>query len=405
MRGSGHRVIFESMPTTLKRLSVAFACAVLAGASGCAPKAAGPVAAPTAAPTPTISQTCPDPTDGPSIVVNAVEEGHRALVANPSTALPPACVLTAFAHITRVLPDSLNDHALAIAAALRTRGTNPRELLASEIVVLGRMRRWADVSRTYERLLAVDPEPSIDVLRSAIVAARQRADTAGLVRVLTKASSAPGASPAIRAELNVVRQAKALVAAINEARGLVRQNPRYVAAYPSLVGNFGTLGMADSVVANIRRALAQNAPRASLASSVETLVSAMLRHASLYGSSYGWDAPIAAAIRVDSALTTPSTKFLVAALIVQSSEPRINEISALIGGTSWLPQPVETAATANRTAACQRIAPLSAALSVAERRMRDGGDRYPGGGVAQINAGLTAAKERLAGFEELCARK
>jgi hypothetical protein len=390
-----------------QRLSLAIAAAVLAGAVGCAPKASGPAAAPTpsAAAPPTISQTCPDPTDGPSIVVNAVEEGHRALVANPSTPLPPVCVLTAFAQITRILPDSLNTHALAIAAALRARGTNQRELLASEIVVLGRTRRWADVSRAYERLVAVDPEPSIDVLRVAIAAARQRADTAGLVRVLTKASSAPGSSPAIRTELTILRQVRELVAAINEGRGLLRQNPRYVAAYPSLVGNFGTLGMADSVVANIRRALAASAPRASLSTSLETLVSAMLRHASLYGSTYGWDAPIAAATRVDSVLSSASTKFLIAALIAQSAEPRIAEISAQVTPTSWLPQPIGAAAAANRTAGCQKIAPLAASLSVAERRMREGGDRYAGGGVSQVGAALTAAKERLGGLEEVCAAK
>lgn len=391
---------------TLNRLSLAVAAAVFAGILGCASKGAGLSTATTPAPAaPTISQTCPEPTDGPSIVVNAVEEGHRALVANPSTPLPPVCVLTAFAEITRILPDSLNEHALAIAAALRARGTSQRELLASEIIVLARTRRWADVSRTYERLLAVDPQPSIEVLRVAIAAARQRADTAGLVRALTKASSAPGSSPAIRTELNVVRQVSQLVAAINEGRGLLRQNPRYVAAYPSLVGNFGTLGMADSVVANIRRALAQNAPRATLSTSLETLVSTMLRHASLYGSTYAWDAPIAAANRVDSALSSPSTKFLIAALIAQSAEPRIAEISAQVTTTSWLAQPIGAAASANRTAGCQQLPSLSASLSVAERRMREGGDRYAGGGVSQVTAALTAAKERLAGFEELCVRK
>ena len=390
---------------TFIRITLA-ASAVLVGALGCASNA-GPASTPTPAPAagPTISQTCPDPTDGPSIIVGRVEDAHQALVANPSTPLPPVCVLTAFAQITRILPDTLNDHALAIAAALRARGTNQRELLASEVVVLARTRRWADVSRAYERLLAVDPAPSIEVLRVAIAAARQRADTAGLIRALTKASTAPGASPAIRTELNVVRQAKELVAAINEARGLVRQNPRYVAAYPSLVGNFGTLGLADSVVANIRRALAQNAPRASLSTSLETLVSAMLRHASLYGSTYGWDATIAAATRVDSALSSASTKFLVAALIAQSAEPILAEISAQVSATSWLPQAMGTAAASNRTAGCQKIPALSASLSVAERRMRDGGDRYAGGGVSQVNAALTSAKERLAGFEELCAKK
>jgi hypothetical protein len=204
-----------------------------------------------------------------------------------------------------------------------------------------------------------------------------------------------------------VRQVGALWSAINEARGLVRQNPRYVAAYPSLVGNFGTLGMTDSVIVYIRRALAQGAPRAGLSSSVETLVTAMLRHASLYGSTYGWEAPIAAATRVDSALSSPSTKFLVAALMIESAEPRIAEISSLVSGTSWLAQSTSAGdqRARSKTVGCQRIAPLSAFLGGAERRLRDGGDRYPGGGVSQIVAGLNAEKERLATLEGQCPRQ
>jgi hypothetical protein len=353
-------------------------------------------------------QTCPDPTDGPSIVVNAVDEAHRALVANPNTPLPPVCVLAAFARITSPVSDSLNDRALALAAELRRRGTEQRDLLATEVMLLSRARRYADVSRTYDRLVALDPQPAIEVSRLAIAAARQRADTATLLRILARTASQPGAGPALTAEYNVLRQVSALWSAINEARGLVRQNPKYVTAYPSLVGNFGTLGMADSVVVYVRRALAQGAARATLVSSLETFVTSMLRHATVYGSTFGWDAPIAAASRVDSALSSPATKFLVAALIVHSAEPRITETSSLVSGTALSPRPTDAAARSeaerNRTAACQGIAPLSRRLSVAAAHLRDGGDRYAGGGVSQLNAGLTAARSRVTTLQELCAR-
>lgn len=407
-------IIFHDMTLTFRQLARvqrrALGLWVVAAIVGCAPKAAPPAAAPTpAAPAaPTIMQTCPDPTDGPSIVISAVEDAHRALVANPSTPLPPVCVLTAYTNIPRTLPDSINTHALAIATALRGRGSEQRELLASEVILLARTRRYADVSRTYDRLIALDSQPALEVSRLAMTAALQRGDTASLIRVLTKASTHPSATPAYRAELNVIRQVGALWQAINEARGLLRQNPRYVAAYPSLVGNFGTLGLTDSVIATIRRALAANATRASLQTSLETYVSATLRHASLFGATAGWDPIITAATRVDSALTTPSTKFLVAALIVQAAEPRIAEISSLVSGTSWLP--VSTGASAadqrtqNKASGCQRVPALATLLNSAEARMRDGGSRYAGGGVPQITAGLSTAKERLAGLEEVCAR-
>jgi hypothetical protein len=394
------------MQMTPRRFGAAGALFAFASALACAPKTAppAPAAAPVAAP-PTVMQTCPDPTDGPSIVINAVEEAHRVWVANPTTPLPPPCVFGAFARITSPVSDSLNDRALALAAELRRRGSNQPELLAAEIVFLARARRYADVSRTYDRLVAMDSQPPIEVSRLAIAAARQRADTATLLRVLARTAPHPAAGPSVVSEQTVLRQAGALWAAINEARGLVRQNPRYVAAYPSLVGNFGTLGLADSVVVYVRRALAQGAARATLTPSVELLVSTMLRHATLYGSTYGWGAQIAAASRVDSALSSPATKFLVAALIIHSAEPRIAEISALVSGASRLTDAASREQAARRrTAACERIAPLTRELNVADAHLRGGGDRYSGRGVAQFTAGLAASRSRLTELQEQCSR-
>lgn len=393
------------------RHRAAMALCIFAFSVACAPKSTlpAPVAAPpTVAAAPAVMQTCPSAADGPSIVINAVDEAHRAFVANPATPLPPVCVLTAFARITGPLPDSLDDHALALAGELRRRGSDQRELLAAEIVLFARLRRYAEVSRAYDRLVALDSQPTIEVSRLAIAAAHQRADTATLVRTLARTLSQPGAGSSRAAELNVLRQMNALRSAIDEARGLVRQNPKYLAAYPSLVGNFGTLGLADSVIVYVRRALAQGVPRATLSPSLETFVTATLRHAALYGSTYGWDAQIAAAARVDSALTSPSTRFLVASLMVQSTEPAIAEISSLVSGNAFSASATDAAARnraeQRRTAACQRIAPLLERLNVAQAYLRNGGDRYAGGGVPQITAGLTAGQSTLATLQGQCAR-
>lgn len=381
---------------------------MFAAAAGCAPKSAppAPVAAPAAAAAPTVMQTCPDPTDGPSIVIDAVDQAHRAFVANPTTPLPPVCVLAAFARIASPVPDSLNAGALALAGEWRRRGSNQRELLATEVVLLAHMRRWADVSTAYDRLVALDSQPPIDVSRLAIAAAHQRADTARLVRLLARNASRPGAGSPMATELNVLRQVGALRSAIAEARGLVRQNPKYLGGYPSLVGNFGTLGLSDSVAVYVRRALAQGASRATLSPALENFVNTVLRHAALYGSTYGWDAQIAAAARVDSALTSPSTKFLVASLMVQSTEPAIAEISPLLSGTALSARPGDAAATAQaaqrRTAACQRIAPLSQRLSVAQAYLRGGGDAYAPGAVAQLTAGLAAGQSALVTLQGQC---
>ena len=188
------------------------ALCLLAGVVACGPKSTppSPVVAPPTASAPTVMQTCPDPSDGPSIVINAVDEAHRAFVANSNTPLPPVCVLAAFARIASPLPDSLDAGALALAGELRRRGSDQRELLATEIVLLARMRRYADVSAAYTRLVALDSQPAIEVSRLAITAAHQRSDTAMLIRILARTATRPGAGPSMTAELNVLRQVSAL---------------------------------------------------------------------------------------------------------------------------------------------------------------------------------------------------
>lgn len=365
--------------------------------------APAPVAAAPAAPT--IMQTCPEASDGPSIVVNAVEEAHRALIANPATPLPPGCVLTAFARIPGAMPDSIESHALAIATELAKRGANQRDVLASEVVLYARAHRYADASAAYDRLAAIDAQPPMDVARLAIAAARQRGDTASLLRLASRVAARADAPPALRTESNILKQVGALRGAVNEARGLVRQNPKYIAAYPSLIANFGTLGMADSVVGYVRRALANGASRPALTTSVDPLVNTLLRHAALYGSTYGWDAQIAAATRVDSALSTPSTKFLVASLIAQGAEPRIVEITAQVKGVSWLPKGSAAAdASQGKAGGCQQIGSVVSSLDAAEARMRAGGAGYSGGGSTQMAQSIAAERGQLAMLQDLCGR-
>ena len=330
------------------------------------------------------------------------------MAANPTGPVPPACLVTAFTRLTVVLPDSVTTHTLGIAAELDRRGPASRELLTSEITLLSRARRFQDVSRVYARLVAIEPQPPIDVVKLALAAAHHEGDSTGVMRLLTASLTRSDMPPAFRTEHNVLQQTGALRAAITEARGFVRTNPKNLTSYPSLVGNFGTLGVADSVVAYLGRALKQGVTHAALTPALDAFVNTVLRHASIYGSSYGWDAQIAAAARVDSALATPSTKFLVAALIVQGSEPPIAELGASIDrgslGAVVVGATPRTEMTQQRGAACQRLASVAALLEIANAAMRDGGGRYGGGGVPQLGAALAAERERVAALQTVCDR-
>ena len=392
-------------------IPAAISISLLAAAAACSSKAGSP---PTPGATPSsrsarasasgAKQTCPDATDGHTIVAAAVENAHRAWAANPSASLPTPCVLVAYSRLSGPVPDSLDAHALAIVAELRRRGASERELLAAEVALYARAERYSDAVRTYDRLVTVDPQPAVDVSRLALGAARQRPDTAALIRILTKTATSPDAGPLPGGELKVLRAVGPLWSAINEAKGLVRQNPKNVTPYPSLVGNFGTLGFPDSVATYLRRALAQNAPRASLLQPVDLLVTTMLRHATLYGSATRWDVSIAGASRVDSALSTPSTKFLVAALIVHAAQPEIASISSSIEGSPVLPRAANQSKTQEGAEACQRLAPLETRLSLAESRMKAGGSAYSRSGAAQVASAIMAVRNRIVSLEEHCGR-
>lgn len=400
-------ILLSAQNRSFRWIPGAISISLLAAAAACASKAGSPPtpgSAPSSRSASGAKQNCPDATDGPTILAAAVEDAHRAWVANPSARLPSPCVLAAYSRVSGPVPDSLDAHALALVGELRRRGASERELLAAEVGLYARVQRYADVLRTYDRLLTVDPQPAVEVSRLALAAARYKPDTAALIRILTKTATNPEAGPLPGGELKVLRAVGPLWSAINEAKGLVRQNPKNVTAYPSLVGNFGTLGLPDSVATYLRRALAQSAPRASLSQPVDLLVTTMLRHATLYGSANRWDVSIAGASRVDSALSTPSTKFLLAALIVHSAQPEIASISSSIEGSPVLPRAAGLSKTQDRAEACQRLAPLETRLTSAESRMKAGGSKYSRGGAAQVASAIMAVRNRIVSLEEQCGR-
>src|SRR5262245_46751479 len=127
-----------------RRFAAPLRVGVVIVAAACAPATPTPAPTPTpAAPVaPTIMTTCPSASDGASILVNAVEDAHRALTLNASTPLPPPCLLAAFARLNGPVPDSVETHAIAIASALASRGGGQRDLHESEVLLYARAHRY-----------------------------------------------------------------------------------------------------------------------------------------------------------------------------------------------------------------------------------------------------------------------
>ena len=397
------------MPLRLAAVVLGVALGYAAGcASNTTASAPTPAPAPALAPSPAASPLldhCPGPSDGPSMIATAIEDTHRALAANSSTKLPPACVVLAFARIHGLVPASLDEHALGVAAALERRGTDMRDVLAGEVIIFARTRNFAELFRAYDRLVLVDTQVPIDVVRLAAAAARARGDSATLLAIIARAAARSDAPSTVRNEDAVLKQTARLAAAINQVRGLIRQDAKYVAGYQSVVANFGTLGQADSVAVYVRRGLTQGVTRASLTPSIVSLVNAMLRHASLYASTLDWDAAITGAMRVDSALPSPATKYLIASLNVQAAIPRLASAKGLVSGpTLGSPGQIGTSGPpSTRAEGCARLPTISASLGAADAAMDQGGSGYPTG-VSGLYAGLSTARQLLAELDAVCRR-
>jgi hypothetical protein len=378
----------------LRVLPLATAIALIAPIA-CAPSsssAPGARGARGPAPGGTTSQTCPAPDDGPTIVVEAIESAHRAIAANPATMPPPVCLVAAVAQLQTPIADSTREHALSVAAAIGRRGNAQAELLVSEMMLLSGLERHADVSRTYDRLLAVDSAPSFEIVRIALGAAHARADTATLARIVAKTASRSGAPAAFRTESDVLRNVGRLWTAVNQAGDILRQYPRTVNQYPSIVANFATLALPDSVAAYARRGVANGATRAALMSSIESFASTMQRHAWLYGSAYNWDRALTGAMRVDSALSIPSTKFLMASFAVQSVSPAVADASG----------DVDSNDAARRATACQALTRASSTLEAADAHLRAAGNRPTADAVNSLDAALRATRNRVTELRARC---
>ncbi|HKS07203.1 MAG TPA: hypothetical protein VJR92_12920 [Gemmatimonadaceae bacterium] len=372
-------------------LRFALAAALIAPAA-CAPgSASSSRGTRTPAPAGAIAQTCPDSSDGPSIVVDAVETAHRAIAANPATTPPPVCLVAAVAQLQTVA-DSTREHTLAVAAAIGRRGTAPAELLASEMILLSGLERYDDVSRTYERLVAVDSAPAFDVVRVALGAAHVRADTVALTRIITKTATRSGAPPAFRTEGEVLRNVGRLWTAVNQAGSILRQYPSTVNQYPAIVANFATLALPDSVALYARRGLANGATRTTLTPSIESFVSTMQRQAFLYGSGYKWEQALAGVTRVDSAMSIPSTKFLMASFTVQFVAPMVSEAGGDVGSKD----------AARHTAACQTMTRASSTLDAADANLRAAGNRPTADAVSSLGAALRATRAQIATASARC---
>jgi hypothetical protein len=340
-------------------------------------------------------------------VVGAVEESYRAWRANPTGAIPPGCILTAFAKVTAPLPDSTVGHAISLAEEATRREPKALERLSTETILLARAARHSDALRAYNRAVAEDStRVAMELHRIGIKAAHRVADTASLLRALTRAARDPGASTSFSTERQIITRVPGLLDAIVTGRGFLRQNPNYVAAFPSIIINFGQLGNADSVMLYVRRALAARAEPTAIAPGMDAIVATVLRHATLYGPVDGWDNLVKKGMRIDSTLSTPSTKLMMAALITYAADAQVADIDALVSGKVAAPMATDAEsrarAAADRATGCSRIPSVKASLDVAEAKLRDGGSRYPGPTVPAIVAGLSQARNSIVDLQLKC---
>jgi hypothetical protein len=378
-------------------------------------------------------QTCPDATDTPDILAYYLEVAYRTFQKDSSAELPPPCLLAAITRssaralpttaadhgptrwleIQRSFPDSTFAHALALTDASLRRAANDTSLLETRVTLLGRVHRFGEVVAAFDLFIARDSAGgTLSDYKLAISSARRSADTVAMLRYLTAATAKFPTGSQLATELKVLREVPRLRSLTDSVRRAMRADPSLTLGYASLVSIYGSLDEPDSTLAFLRRGLAHGVPRKTMATSLQSLIGALLREAQISDAPDIWERTLPVAIDIDSAMSTPETKHLVALTIFHAAEGRLDVrnfyLPALEIHRGYPPIEsidVTRVPTVPTDPACPSITAMIELLTHADERMTSGGNQFAPQTASTIVAGLRGMRGQLMPFAANCTSK
>jgi hypothetical protein len=364
-----------------------------------APAASVPETAVSAAPI-----ACPDNTDTPQILEYTIGVAYRAFRANPSNGVP-GCYVAAIGRNQKAFADSTIAMTMAMSDTLAARKPDDNGNLAGRLALLTRMKRYAEVPRTFDRLIARDPaQATLANYRLALAAAQRGQDTVARLRYLAAAAKKFPRTASIVADYNIQRQVPRLRALIDSTHRILRLDPRRTGAYATLASIYGNLDVPDSAIAYTKLALRRGVPRKDVAPSLQSLIGVVLRKAQLLDAPDIWTETLPTARAIDAALTTDASKHLLALSLTQVAAYQLDSLRDVLGGTaSQLRSGARPAPSpATKAAACAGVRNVVTMLDDATARLDAGGARFSTSSVPAIRGAITVMRSQQADLAQRC---
>jgi hypothetical protein len=352
---------------------------------------------------------CPDSLETRQMLAQRMNDAFAAWRAAPQGTLPPGCVYAAIARSPLSYTDSTILAALALSGEVLRQSPDDRLTLSARIPLLYRAGRYTEVVPAFDALFMAGPSAlTQEHYRLTIAAAMQLHDTSAIVNRLANASQRFGSVAMFSREYDVWRQLRRLRLVVDTVRRRLEAQPTLVEAYSILASAYGNLDQVDSALAYTRIALKRGVSRPVVATALESLIGRELRRAELVGLPDVWQRTLSVAIRIDSTMSTPATKYLVAlatAELVADGARLARDIdfgieSGAVNGFSRT-EVRANGAVVQRVMTCGRLNELKGMIVESRARLAAGGDRFAPQTVPAIRSGLDRAS---AIFTQLGAR-
>jgi hypothetical protein len=210
-------------------------------------------------------------------------------------------------------------------------------------------------------------------------------------------------------ELTVLNQVPRFRALIDSVQRAMKADPSLKEGYATLVSIFGNLDQPDSTLMYLRKGLARGLPRQTMATSLRSLIGALLREAQINDGLEIWEKTVPIAFDIDSAMSTPETKYLLALSISRMVAGRMDlanfYLTASDIGHGYPPfESIDLTRkpTGPNDQACPSIATVVRLTARADERMTSGGNRFAPEAAPAIVGGLRTMRDQLMPFSKLC---
>jgi hypothetical protein len=329
---------------------------------------------------------------------------------NPQVTPPERCWFTAVALAPYAHTDSVVIKTLALSDEALRRSPEDPAILYARLVLLSRIGRYAEVAPTMDALfMARTSATTEETHRLTVAAAMQLRDTAAITNRLANAATRFPRSKTLAPEYEIWRQIPRLRALIDTVHRIMKKNPTLTVGLVNLSSIYGNLDQPDSAIAYAKRALRAGVGREPVAKALESLIGVRMRWAKILDTPERWASTLPVALAVDSTLSTPASKYLVALTLAEivKAETRIAQFisygleSGEVNGFGRETM-TGTGSTYLRVMSCERLADLEGMLVRSQGKLSAGGEAFAPETVPTLRAGLNAMTGALAQLKPRC---